>query len=87
MAPLVGVKVRQGTMHTEEKEQDASSCRSESSKDVRPCLAASASPSFFLRDHELLAESGLPYLLDQPGNTAKVQYPTPPHPPCLFSGA
>ena len=50
MAPLAGFRVHQGTMNTEENEWAASGCHSESPKDVRPCLTASASPSSFLRD-------------------------------------
>lgn len=63
------------TMHTEEIKWDVSSCHSDSTMGVGTCLPASASLNSFPRyHHELLVESVLPYPLNQPGNTAKVQY-------------
>lgn len=74
MVSLAGVKVHQGTMHTEENKWDAGDCHSDSPASVKPCLTASASPNSLLRDHHEPGESVLPHLLNQSGNTAKVQY-------------
>lgn len=73
--PLAGFKVYQSTMHTEETKWDVSSCHNNSPMGVRTFLPSSASFNSFPRGHcELLVESVLLYLLNQPGNTAKVQY-------------